>query len=114
MTLPALLPRQPASPRTPHAGLGWPCAPTSPRLLPLACSLQGTFLEIAGFIFSRGTAAPGWEGMGSDGVGGPRGVDVLPLPHLAPALATRGWGGLALLCVSPIAAVLAGSWPLRA
>lgn len=56
-----------------------------------APALRGTFLEIAGFIFSRSTAALGWEGMDSGGVGGQHGVDGLPLPRPAPALAERGW-----------------------
>lgn len=37
------------------------------HVLPLAHALQGAFLEIDGFIFSRGTAGFSWEGMGSGG-----------------------------------------------
>ena len=79
------------------------------RTLPPARSLQGNFLEIAGFIFSHSSAAQGWEGMGS---GGWWWWSWRPVQH--GALATGGPGGPAPLCVCPIAAGLASSWLLWA
>lgn len=50
-------------------GCCFPWATHAPpgHVLPLAHALQGAFLEIDGFIFSRGTAGFSWEGMGSGG-----------------------------------------------
>lgn len=50
-------------------GCCFPWATHAPpgHVLPLTHALQGAFLEIDGFIFSRGTAGFSWEGMGSGG-----------------------------------------------